>query len=67
MKHKIFEDKPFIKRLSFAESCNIDIACWSELVMWSRGYVEFSDCFNQICRPPKLPYAYCGKCNKYFD
>lgn len=66
MKH-LFKKKATNRRFNFAESMNINSACWADLVMWSLGYSKFEDCFNQSCRPPRAPYAYCGKCDKYFQ
>jgi len=62
-----FDGQALQKRLEFADQCNIDIACWSQLVSWAFGHTDFEDCFNQGCRPEFAPYAYCGKCDKYFD
>lgn len=67
MINKTFKEKAVNRRLIFADSCNIESACWSQLVSWVFGRTNFEDCFSQICRPPGMPYAYCGKCDKYFD
>ena len=63
---KRYDGKALQRRLKFADQCNIDEACWSSLVSWSFGSQEFEDCFWQFCRPENAPYAYCGKCEKYF-
>ena len=33
------------------------------------GHNCFSECFEQICKPGNIgtPYAYCGKCDHYFE
>jgi hypothetical protein len=51
--------------------------CWANLVVWALGYNSFLSLFlknhddhnytTQICRPDFVDYAYCGKCNKYFN
>ncbi len=58
-------------RMLVAEAIN-DLrkdACWSNLVVWALGYFKWDgdDILIQRCRPEtKAPYAYCGKCSRYF-
>jgi hypothetical protein len=67
MKNKLFGTNASKRRFEFADLCNIEDMCWADLVMWALGYTDFEDCYGQFCRPPKAPYAYCGKCDKYFE
>ena len=64
--HGVYDGKALQRRLKFADKCNIEEACWTSLVSWSFGGERFKNCFSQFCRPPQAPYAYCGKCEKYF-
>lgn len=56
------------RRYEFAEKHNIESACWPDLISWTYGGYDFSDCFyGQLCRPGFADFAYCGKCQHYFE
>lgn len=60
--------KSMNRRLKFADIHNIKPACWTNLVCWAHGTMDFKECFHQVCRPGNFgtPYAYCGKCDHHF-
>lgn len=51
--------------------------CWASLVCWAVSYRSFWSLFfkshieydykTQTCRPESESFAYCGKCQKYFE
>lgn len=62
-----------MEKIKFVIANIIDLnknICWPELVLWVYGYISFNQAITtkQSCRPENegTPYAWCGKCNKYF-
>lgn len=71
--HRQYEigEPAFYRRFRFAEDIDnrVPSACWAKLFLWVLGSNAFEDCFRQTCRPENVgsPFAYCGKCQHYFD
>ncbi len=71
IRYHSIDSKAFERREEFAWKLNENPdMCWLELWRWAQGYVDWIDNdFSQHCRPENegTPYAYCGKCEKYFE